>query len=294
RDCSVQRRHQKLIEEAPAPGLTADERRHLHELGLGAARAAGLRNAATAEFLFDEARDFWFLEVNTRLQVEHGVTELVSGVDIVREQLAIAAGRPLSAAVLRAAEEAADPRRHAIEVRISAEDPARAFAPTPGPITRWVVPSGPGVRVDTAIEAGDRVPPDYDPLIAKLLVVDDDRPLALDRLRRALDEIEIGGVQTTLPFHRFMARDAGFRAGPPPIDWVDETWEALLVAGRQTALETARAVAAAVATTGAARGISVGSSAGPGTGADGTDAPTPETTAWTRAGRIRAVERWPR
>jgi acetyl/propionyl-CoA carboxylase alpha subunit len=291
RDCSVQRRHQKLIEEAPAPGLSTDERRHVHELGLRAARAAGLRNAATAEFLFDEARDFWFLEVNTRLQVEHGVTELVSGVDIVREQLAIAAGRPLSGAVLRAAEEAADPRRHAIEVRISAEDPARAFAPTPGPITRWVVPSGPGVRVDTAIEAGDRIPPDYDPLVAKLLVVDDDRELAFDRLVRALDEVEIGGVQTTLPFHRFMARDAGFREGPPPIDWVDETWTERLVPGRQAALEAARAAAAAAEITGDARVTPAESSGG--AGADGGDLPT-GTSAWTRAGRIQAVDRWPR
>ena len=294
RDCSVQRRHQKLIEEAPAPGLSTDERRHLHELGLRAARAAGLRNAATAEFLFDEARDFWFLEVNTRLQVEHGVTELVSGVDIVREQLAIAAGRPLSPAVLRAAEEAAEPRRHAIEVRISAEDPARAFAPAPGPITRWVVPSGPGVRVDTAIEAGDRIPPDYDPLVAKLLVVDDDRQLALDRLGRALDEVEIGGVQTTLPFHRFMARDAGFREGPPPIDWVDETWAERLVPGRQAALEAAQAATAAAETAGVARGIPNERPAEAGLTADRRDAQPSGTTAWTRAGRIESVDRWPR
>ena len=222
------------------------------------------------------------------------MTELVSGVDIVREQLAIAAGRPLSPRVLLAAEEAALPRRHAIEVRISAEDPARAFAPTPGPITRWVVPSGPGVRVDTAIEAGDRVPPDYDPLIAKLLVVDDDREQALDRLARALDEVEIGGVQTTLPFHRFMARDPGFRKGPPPIDWVDETWEKRLGTGREAALGAAREAAAAAETTGGTPSIRVEPTGGLGADSHAQEARPAGATAWTRAGRIRAVERWPR
>ncbi|HLO36303.1 MAG TPA: biotin carboxylase N-terminal domain-containing protein, partial [Candidatus Deferrimicrobium sp.] len=132
RDCSLQRRHQKLLEEAPAPGLSPEERRDLHETAVRAAKAVGLVNAATAEFLFDTGRRFWFLEVNTRLQVEHGVTELVSDVDIVREQLWIAAGYPLSERVLAAAARAAHPTRHAIEVRVSAEDPARGFAPTPG------------------------------------------------------------------------------------------------------------------------------------------------------------------
>jgi acetyl/propionyl-CoA carboxylase alpha subunit len=297
RDCSVQRRHQKLIEEAPAPGLSADERLTLHDLALRAARAAGLRNAATAEFLFDPDRNPWFLEVNTRLQVEHGVTELVAGVDIVREQLAIAAGRPLSERVLRAAAEAAAPRRHAIEARLSAEDPARAFAPTPGTITRWVVPSGPGVRVDTAIEPGDRVPPDYDPLIAKLLVVDDDRPAALDRLARALDEVEVGGVQTTLPFDRFLVRDPTFRAGPPSIDWVDTEWEGLLGPVRDAALAMAGHGAAAAA---AGRLLPSGRegrhASDPSEGAGGAPATRSPagSSAWTRAGRQRAVERWPR
>ena len=144
RDCSLQRRHQKLVEEAPAPGLDEAQRRHLHGLAIRLGEAAGLRNAATCEFLHDPEGNFWFLEVNTRLQVEHGVTELVAGVDIVREQFRIAAGEPLSAEVIAAGERAATPDSHAIEVRIAAEDPARAFAPTPGRVGRWVMPAGPG------------------------------------------------------------------------------------------------------------------------------------------------------
>ena len=213
RDCSLQRRHQKLVEEAPAPGLTGDQRTYLHGLAVRLGEAASLRNAATCEFLHDPEGNFWFLEVNTRLQVEHGVTELVAGVDIVREQFHIAAGQPLSPEVLAAGERASTPSGHAIEVRIAAEDPARAFAPTPGRVGRWSMPSGPGVRVDTHIEAGERVPADYDNLIAKVMVHAPDRDAAIDRLRRALDETEIGGVQTTLPFHRFVARSDAFRAG---------------------------------------------------------------------------------
>jgi acetyl/propionyl-CoA carboxylase alpha subunit len=303
RDCSLQRRHQKLIEEAPAPGLSPDERGVVHDLAVRAATAAGLENAATAEFLFDPDRRFWFLEVNTRLQVEHGVTELVAGVDIVREQLWIAAGQPLSERVVRAAGRSTDPDRHAIEVRISAEDPGRAFAPAPGLVTTWEVPAGPGVRVDTAIEPGVRVPPDYDPLIAKLMVVDDTREAALDRLARALDETRIGGIQTTLPFHRFIARDPLFRAGPPPIDWVDGHWAAIAAEQRAAALPVAAAAAAAVL------GHGPGDSVGPrGTaGATGTgrraaarsDGPPPAdpggaASAWAREGRMRALGRVPR
>jgi acetyl/propionyl-CoA carboxylase alpha subunit len=151
RDCSIQRRHQKLVEETPAPGLTTDERRELHAMAVRAARAAGLSNASTAEFLFDEDRRFWFLEVNARLQVEHGVTELVTDLDLVAEQLWVAAGAPLSEPVRAAAESAVTPGRHAIEVRLAAEDPGLGFAPVPGRIGTWVMPAGPGVRVDTAI-----------------------------------------------------------------------------------------------------------------------------------------------
>jgi acetyl/propionyl-CoA carboxylase alpha subunit len=291
RDCSLQRRHQKLVEESPAPGLSGAERREIHELAVRAARAAGLENAATAEFLFDEERRFWFLEVNTRLQVEHGVTELVADLDIVREQLWIAGGRPLSAAALAASERAGEPARHAIEVRLSAEDPAHGFVPTPGVIRRWEMPSGPGVRVDTAVAVGDRVPPDYDPLIAKILVVDADRDRALVRLARALDETTVAGIQTTLPFHRHIAADSTFRAGPPSIDWVDRTWADSLVSGREGALEAARWVAAATAASRRAGRAAPGRAA-PGRAAG--PSPARSTRAWTLDGRRRAIEGWPR
>ncbi|MFL5756355.1 MAG: acetyl-CoA carboxylase biotin carboxylase subunit [Chloroflexota bacterium] len=213
RDCSVQRRHQKLVEEAPAPGLSTDQRRKLHALGVEVARTVGLRNTATAEFLLTPDGDFWFLEVNARLQVEHGITELVSGLDLVHEQIAIAAGAPLSARVLAAAGSAAEPTRHAIEVRLTAEDPALSFAPGPGRVTRWRPSDGPGVRVDAGIEEGSVIPGDYDSMFAKLMVVDADRELALARMRRALDETEIGGVQSTLPFARWLLEQPDFIDG---------------------------------------------------------------------------------
>ena len=284
RDCSLQRRHQKLLEEAPAPGLSGDERRHLHGLAVRVASAAGLRNAATAEFLRTPDGTCYFLEVNTRLQVEHGVTELVAGIDIVREQFWLAAGRPLSAAAEAAATSAAEPDGHAIEVRLAAEDPARDFAPGPGPIRHWVMPSGPGVRVDTGLGQDDRVPPDYDNLMAKILVHADDRDGAIDRLRRALDETEIAGLQSTLPFHRFVARHAGFRAGDLSIGWVAEHWDG--------PGERARFVeAAVVAATSAATGRLGGHGASALEATRGT--PSPGGT-WGNAARADATDRWPR
>jgi acetyl/propionyl-CoA carboxylase alpha subunit len=282
RDCSIQRRNQKLVEESPAPGLTTAERRHVHDLAVRVARAAELTNAATAEFLFDEDRRFWFLEVNTRLQVEHGVTELTSGIDLVREQLMIAAGRPLSATTVAAAERAATPGRHAIEVRLTAEDPARSFAPVAGRIGRWAMPAGPGVRVDTAIEAGDRIPPDYDSLIAKILVVDADRAAAIRRLGRALDEVEVTGIQTSLPFHRFVARHPGFAAAELSTDWVAVEWEPAMEADRAAAL----AVASRLAATVAAAGASAAAPTDTATGRDGSPG-------WLRAGREDDIDRWP-
>jgi acetyl/propionyl-CoA carboxylase alpha subunit len=291
RDCSLQRRHQKLVEEAPAPGLDEAQRRHLHGLAVRLGEAAGLRNAATCEFLHDPDGNSWFLEVNTRLQVEHGVTELVSGIDIVREQLLIAAGAPLSDAVIEAGGRAATPGSHAIEVRIAAEDPARAFAPTPGRVGRWVMPSGPGVRVDTHIEAGDRVPPDYDNLIAKLMVHAPDRDAAIDRLRRALDETEIGGVQTTLPFHRAVARSDAFRAASLSTGWVDEHWDG--DAARAEAVRKALVAAglAAVAVDDRPAGMTRSGSA-----LDGPDvaARVPSgRNGWRGGARAQGVDRWP-
>jgi acetyl-CoA carboxylase biotin carboxylase subunit len=256
-------------------------------MAVRAAQAAGLENAATAEFLFDAARRFWFLEVNTRLQVEHGVTELVSDVDIVREQLFLAAGRPLSDRIRGAADRAASPDRHAMEVRLSAEDPARDFAPAPGRIGRWEMPAGPGVRVDTAVEAGERVPPDYDPLIAKILVVDADRPAAIDRLARALDETVVTGIQTTLPFHRWVVADQGFRHGGLPIDWVDQHWSEALVPGRAAALEAARWAAADHV-------VVSGRGGPPGLAPRSVDPGMSLSPEWARAGRAAAVDRWPR
>ena len=300
RDCSIQRRHQKLVEESPAPGLSETERREVHEFAVRVARAAELRNAATAEFLLDEDRRFWFLEVNTRIQVEHGVTELSSGIDLVREQLLISAGRPLSRATLDAAERAAAPGRHAIEVRLTAEDPARAFAPVAGRVGRWSMPGGPGVRVDTAIEAGDRVPPDYDSLIAKILVVDVDRAAAIGRLARVLDEVEVTGIQTTLPFHRFVAAHPGFRAAELSTDWVAEHWDPAMEADRGAALEIAASVATAVAAGGVASGTS-GQASGSGTSAAPETRPSSPgamerrdgSSGWFRAGREEDVDRWP-
>lgn len=312
RDCSLQRRHQKLVEEAPAPGLTVAERRELHGLAARVATAAGLRNAATAEFLRSPDGSFFFLEVNTRLQVEHGVTELVSGLDIVREQFRLAAGRPLSDSALAAAERAAEPGGHAIEVRIAAEDPSREFTPGPGRIRRWAMPSGPGVRVDTAVEAGDRIPPEYDNLIAKIMVHAGDRDAAIGRLRRALDETEIGGIQTTLPFHRFVARSDSFAAGELSTGWVGEQWDgpasfgraarvAQLAAGLDalaSGLATATAVPEAAGLAGAAGSEAAGLAAMAGSaghaGATGTILPAAGTDGrWAQAGREAATDRWP-
>ncbi len=279
RDCSLQRRHQKLVEEAPAPGLTVAERRHLHELAVRIGTAAGLRNAATAEFLRTPDGAFYFLEVNTRLQVEHGVTELAMGLDIVHEQFTLAAGRPLSDVALAAAERAADPDSHAIEVRLAAEDPARDFAPGPGRVRRWVMPAGRGVRVDTGIIDGDWVPPDYDNLVAKILVHGQNREMAIDRLRRALDETEIAGIQTTLPFHRFVARHAGFRAGDVSTDWVAEHWDG--PADRARAVGAA-ANAAAMDQAAATRALVPGSGR------------PDEASDWAAAARAESIDRWPR
>ena len=298
RDCSLQRRHQKLVEEAPAPGLTVGERGDLHERAVRLASAAGLQNAATAEFLRAADGAFYFLEVNTRLQVEHGVSELVSGVDIVQEQFRLAAGEPLSTAAMAAADRATDPDDHAIEVRLSAEDPSRDFAPGPGRIRRWVMPAGPGVRVDTGFVAGDRVPPDYDNLVAKIMVYAGDRPTAIDRLRRALDETEVAGIQTTLPFHRFVARHDGFRTGEVSIEWVADEWDGAAERARyvEAAGEAAaRAVAGRTLGTAEPRPcpgpsagpVSLGSRLGPAL-------PAPAEGGWAAAARDEAVDRWPR
>jgi acetyl-CoA/propionyl-CoA carboxylase biotin carboxyl carrier protein len=287
RDCSLQRRHQKLVEEAPAPGLKPDDRRDLHAMAVRVAEAAGLRNAATAEFLRAPDGSFAFLEVNMRLQVEHGVTELVSGLDIVREQFWLAVGRPLSGEAIEAAARAAHPGSHAIEVRVAAEDPARDFTPTPGRVRRWVMPAGPGVRVDTGIESGDRVPPEYDNLIAKILVHAGDRDAAIDRLARALDETEIAGIQTTLPFHRFVARSEAFRAAGLSTGWVGEHWDGP-ARYREAARLAMLAAGLEAMEDGTATGLAGGSTPSAVTADISMDG------RWREMARSDATDRWPR
>jgi acetyl-CoA carboxylase biotin carboxylase subunit len=210
RDCSVQRMHQKLVEETPPPGLPGSVVRAMEDAALAGVRAAGYVGAGTVEFLLDEDQQFWFLEVNCRLQVEHPVTEMVTGVDLVREQLLIADGRPLS---LTAADVVGT--GVAIECRINAEDPGHGFRPTPGRIAEWEVPGGPFVRVDTHVRAGHEIPADYDSLLAKIIAWGPDRDRALARMRGALAELHVTGdrVVTTTEFLRTVLDSAAFRAG---------------------------------------------------------------------------------
>ena len=207
RDCSLQRRHQKLVEEAPAPFLTEEQEKQLRTASADILRAAGYTCAGTCEFLVGQDGTISFLEVNTRLQVEHPVTEEVSGIDLVREMFSIAAGNPLTFS---------DPeiRGHSIEFRINAEDPGRGFLPAPGTITGWRQPSGPGVRLDSGYTAGQTVPQAFDSLIAKLIVTGATRQQALERARRALAEFDIDGMPTVLPFHRAVVRDPAFTDEP--------------------------------------------------------------------------------
>ena len=207
RDCSIQRRHQKLLEEAPSPALTDALRQAMGRAALSVAQAAGYRNAGTVEFLLDERGSFYFMEMNTRIQVEHPVTEMVTGVDLVKAQLRIAAGEPLplSQADVRIS-------GHSLECRINAEDPDR-FLPSPGRLTNFRPPGGPGVRVDSHAYAGYVVPPYYDSLLGKVIVHAHDRGEAIARMQRALGEMQIQGVQTTIPFHQKVLRHPDFLAG---------------------------------------------------------------------------------
>ena len=207
RECSIQRRHQKLIEESPSPALSPETREEMEAAVERACRAVGYEGAGTFEFLLGLEGEPYFIEVNCRLQVEHPVTEQLTGIDIVREQVRIAAGEPLALA-------GRAPRRgHAIEIRINAEDPARGFVPSPGVVTRVRPPLGPGIRVDTAVEEGAAIPPYYDSLIAKLIATDDDRPAAIARAVRALEELSVEGIPTTRELALDLLRSDGFRSG---------------------------------------------------------------------------------
>jgi acetyl-CoA carboxylase biotin carboxylase subunit len=214
RDCSLQRRHQKLLEEAGSPVLTPAMRDELGDTVTSALRRLGYRNAGTLEFLFQDGQ-FAFIEMNTRLQVEHPVTEMVCGIDLVREQIRIADGAPLGYG-----QDEIRFSGHAIECRINAEDP-ESFAPSPGRVTAFHAPGGLGVRVDSALYAGYQVPPYYDSLIAKLIVHAPTRAGAIARLRRALDEFAVVGVSTTIPLHRRIVDDPTFQAGEYTIHWLE-------------------------------------------------------------------------
>ncbi len=215
RDCSMQRRHQKVIEEAPAPGITEEQRRDIGERCVEACREIGYLGAGTFEFLYENG-EFYFIEMNTRLQVEHPVTEMVTGVDLVKEQIRIAAGEPLSYT-----QDDIVIRGHALECRINAEDP-ETFMPSPGPIEQLHLPGGPGIRVDTHIYAGYHVPPFYDSMIGKLIAHGEDRDSALARMRTALSETIITGIKTNIPLHLRIVNDSAFKSGAQTIHYLED------------------------------------------------------------------------
>ena len=223
RECSVQRRHQKMIEEAPSVAATPELRRHMGETAVRAAKAAGYVNAGTCEFLLDANGEFYFLEMNTRLQVEHPVTELVTGIDLVQWQLRVAAGERLPFA-----QQDIVPRGWAIECRITSEDAANGFLPSTGQVSYLHLPAGPGVRWDGGIEVGTEVTLYYDPMLAKLIVWAPTRALAVERMHRALEELVIEGVETSRDFHLRVMEDDEFRRGAIEIQWLERRLSSLL------------------------------------------------------------------
>jgi acetyl-CoA carboxylase biotin carboxylase subunit len=275
RECTLQRRHQKVLEECPSPFLDESLRQRMGETAVRIGKLAAYTNAGTVEFLMDSRRNFYFLEMNARLQVEHPVTEITVGLDLVKEQIRVAAGERLAYR-----QEDIHPRGWALECRIYAEDPANNFFPSPGVITHLKVPSGPGVRVDSGSYEGWRVPLEYDPLLAKLVPWGDDRAAAIARMRRALIEYEVSGIQTNIPFFRSLMDHPGFLAAQLDTGFIDrflaggfppeeDRWpEAELAALLAAALEARRQGAAAVA---------LGSSA----------------SAWKMAGREELLTAWP-
>jgi acetyl-CoA carboxylase biotin carboxylase subunit len=275
RECSIQRRHQKVIEESPSPIVDAGLRQRMGEAAVRIAKAAGYTNAGTMEFLVDRDRRFYFLEVNARLQVEHPVTEMVTGLDLVKAQMRIAAGERLGRSqgdiALRGA---------ALECRIYAEDPFRGFVPSPGLVRSLRRPGGPGVREDSGVYEGYEVPVHYDPLIAKLIAWGEDRAEAVARMRRALAEYVVAGIRTTIPFHRHVLDDPAFLRGEFDTTFIDERFGA----GRAEAPGPDGAVALIAAGLHAARRTApAGPPAGPGAGWPG--------EAWKRAGRLEALRR---
>jgi acetyl-CoA carboxylase biotin carboxylase subunit len=239
RECSIQRRHQKMVEEAPSVAVNPALRKKMGDAAVAAAKAAGYVNAGTCEFLLDKNGDFYFLEMNTRIQVEHPVTELVMGIDLVQWQLRIARGEKLPFL------ETPEPKSWAIECRITSEDPANGFLPSTGRITHLQLPAGPGVRWDGGIEAGSVVGLSYDPMLAKLIVHAPTREAAIQRMERALQELVIAGVETSREFHLRVMADAEYRAGQVTIQWLEQRLPEILA--RQAPAETRRAAVLAAA-----------------------------------------------
>jgi len=220
RDCSVQRRHQKMIEESPCTALDEDLREQMGAMAVRAAKAVGYRNAGTVEFLLDSHRQFYFMEINTRIQVEHGVTELVTGIDLVKEQIRIAAGEKLGLC-----QSDIHLTGHAMEVRINAENPDKNFAPCPGTIQELHIPGGNGVRIDTAVYPGYIIPPYYDSMIMKVMVYDKDRESALKKMRSTLGEVIIEGVMTNLDFQYEILKNKEFESGAVHTDFIEKNFE---------------------------------------------------------------------
>ncbi len=277
RECSLQRRHQKVMEESPSPLLDETVRQQMGATAVRVGKLAGYTNAGTVEFIVDQSRTFYFLEMNTRLQVEHPVTEMVTGIDLVKEQLRIAAGEPL-----RWRQDDVRQRGWAIECRICAEDPARDFFPCPGLITRLKVPAGPGVRDDGGVSEGFSVPLEYDPMLSKLIVWGGNRAEAIERLRRALDEYEVGGIQTNIPFFRRLLHHPKFISGQIDTGFIDRFLSNGMEKDGEGRDEEAEQVAMLVAALETSR--------------QGNKQLTrsPQASAWKIAGREAFLQSWPK
>jgi len=281
RECSIQRRHQKVLEESPSPVVDEDLRRRIGETAVRVAKAANYTNAGTVEFLMDQQKNFYFLEMNTRLQVEHPVTELVTGLDLVHLQVHIAAGEKLPFT-----QEDVKLRGHAIECRIYAEDPDNNYFPSPGKITLLLAPSGPGIRRDSGMYEGWHVPIDYDPLLAKLIGYGTNREQAISRLVRALNEYFVGGIKTNISLFRRILRDADFQAGNLDTGYLDR----LLARGSK--LDLADSAGTEVAAIAAGLFAMLETEARPssnGTGQHGQPAAGDQLSGWARAGRLESL-----
>ena len=285
RECSIQRRHQKVIEEAPSPIVTPDLRKKMGDAAVRLARAGGYVNAGTVEFLVDQNLNFYFLEVNTRLQVEHPVTEQVTGLDLVKLQIAIAAGHRLPFAW-----ESITPRGHAMEVRLYAEDPANNFFPSPGNILSCHVPSGPGIRLDDGVYEGWTVPNDYDPLLSKLIAWGNSREETIARLRRALEEYAITGIQTNAGLFLRILSESDFLRGEIHTKWLDELLRRPGSVSASSSTEEARQNAAADAAAIAAAIWQANQSGGP---SSSTSSSVDQPSRWKHEGRRGQLDREP-